>query len=395
MNGALSSASEKKVRLTAAISKMSSELMASLLLGSGSILILIYGIVISATHLAMLDARRSLRQFFSEHAIFFAALFSYPHFVWSYRFAYQQGKQFLIRHCFALIIFPVLLGLAYAACIALWAVPMKTLPGLGFIENSLLHTGLNMEKYQNAGQFLFALLFLAQFIASGYHYGMQALGVGYDGARKNGYPLNQKQKQFLTINMLALWIMNLCSGYSFVSIIEARYFGIHPVRFPEGVQVLSWLLFGASVLLVTRGVLMPIRKETGKLPPAPLVIPILSLWFWLQPFFQPYGFQLWVVPMAHGLQYIYYCFKVESKEASVINKNLKALLLYFTFAVAGYWLFRSIPTALDRAGLFNHLSANFFFVTAYVFLSLHHYVIDSVVWKSDSKMKQLLQQEGA
>jgi hypothetical protein len=235
---------------------------------------------------------------------------------------------------------------------------------------------------------------------SGYHYGMQALGVALACGEKRGYKLQAAQKKYLRINLYALWLVNLLSGYTFLSFLDSHCFGYRPIQFPHEWQVLAAILFSLSVLLVLLKVVLPNFKQNRKLPPLSSSTSILSVWLWLQPFFQPYGFQAGVVPLAHGLQYLYFAARGEDAgfdakiSARVKDKQaLRALWLVLLFALlvaCGYFTYRYLPMQLDQGNLIKHLAPNFFLTAAYIFLNTHHYMIDSVVWRGDSRLRSYI-----
>lgn len=372
-----------------------------MMMGGASIVALIFCVSISAFHFNMLDEVRALLQFCAESTIVFATIFSYPHFVWSYRFAYGQGLHFILRHRWELIVFPLGIVLLCAFSAFTWQTPVAQVPFLLTLESVFAPLGilLGLSQYKSLGNLIFATLFLVQFIMSGYHYGMQAFGASMHFAEKNGLRFEKEQRAALKYYLYALWAMNLFSGYTFLSIVNGRYFGVHPVRFPEWIQVFSWLLYAVSLLLLSRRVFAPMLKAHGKLPPVSVWMPILAVTVWLQPFFQPYGFQLWIVPLAHGFQYLYFSLLAESTgfdhHLDKVNRTtyLKTVLylMFFTaMCLAGYAAFRGVPLWFDNHHVLSGVSPNFFFVAAYMFISVHHYVIDGVAWKPDSKAKQII-----
>ncbi len=372
-----------------------------MMMGGASILALIFCVSISAFRFNMLDDVRAFLQFCAESTVVFATIFSYPHFMWSYRFAYGQGHQFIAKHWWELIVFPLGIVALCAFSAVTWKTPVNQVPFLLSLESLVAPSGimLGLSEYKSLGNLTFASLFLAQFIMSGYHYGMQAFGASMHFAEKRGFCFSKDQRAALKYYLYALWAMNLFSGYTFLSIINGRYFGIHPVRFPEWIQVSSWVFYLVALLFLSRRVLAPMLKEHGKLPPVIVCMPILAVTVWLQPFFQPYGFQLWIVPLAHGLQYLYFSLVAESggfdPHLDKINRTayLKTVLYVCFFAfmcLAGYAAFRGLPLFLDNSHALTTVSPNFFFVAAYMFLSVHHYVIDGVAWRPDSRAKQVI-----
>jgi hypothetical protein len=231
-----------------------------------------------------------------------------------------------------------------------------------------------------------------QIIMAGYHYGMQALGVAIACGEKQGYRLQAGQKKYLRFNLYALWFVNLLSGYTFLTFLDSNSFGYQPIHFSGQWQACGALIFGISISLVFLKVILPIFNQSRKLPPLSSSVSILSVWLWLQPFFQPYGFQAGVVPLAHGLQYLYFAGRAEAGgfDTSRTLRTLGFLLLFGLLVAFGYFTYRYLPVLLDGTGMVRHLAPNFFILAAYIFLNTHHYMIDSVVWRGDSRLRSLM-----
>jgi hypothetical protein len=56
----------------------------------------------------------------------------------------------------------------------------------------------------------------------------------------------------------------------------------------------------------------------------------------------------------------------------------------------GFVTYRYLPFLLDGTGMVKHLAPNFFILAAYIFLNTHHYMIDSVVWRGDSRLRPIM-----
>jgi hypothetical protein len=290
--------------------------------------------------------------------------------------------------------------------VATWGYPVAKLPWLLSIDAALNTIGINLfwSSYEGLGQLLIASLLVSQTVMAGYHFCMQAYGVTLACGEDCRYRLNAAQKKILKINLLCLWLMNLLSGYKFFSIFSGNGFVYHPARFPEPLFNVSVLVFAASLCAVIYKIVVPIISKQKRYPPVLAALPVVSVWLWLQPFVQPFGYQGWVVPIAHGAQYLYFAGKVESNSfapefAAQCGKSrgLKAVLVLAVGAaviVIGYLCCLYFPLMLDIAFARKIVTANFFLVASYLFVSLHHYMVDSVVWKNDSRARQLLHSSG-
>src|ERR1700737_267390 len=80
--------------------------VAFLMLGGASWVLLAVFLLLQIPQVLMQNDVRSLLQEVSSGTLVFVLLFSYPHFVFSYRFAYQQGRAFITRHSLELVAYP-------------------------------------------------------------------------------------------------------------------------------------------------------------------------------------------------------------------------------------------------------------------------------------------------
>lgn len=371
--------------------------VAFLMLGGASLILMAVFFLVRQPQILMRDDVRMMLQELSGGTLLFVILLSYPHFVWSYRFAYQQGFAFIRRHSWQLIVYPLVVTALLTLCVVSWNYPVSNFPILRAIENTFQMGGitLNWSLYKGAGQLLFAGMLITQVIMSGHHYCMQAFGVALAGGEERGYKLTDRQKKILRINLYALWAMNLLSGFAFLAILNNRTFAYHSFQLPAPISMASYTFFAITFALVVFKVILPQKK----LPPFQAAIPILSIWIWLQPFVQPYGYQFLVVPIAHGAQNLFFAYKVELNNfdqsrmlvKSVTGKVLSLVLLSAATMAIGYLSFHTIPVMLDKARLIADLTPNFFFLAAFILISTHHYILDSVVWRHDSRARIVLQ----
>jgi hypothetical protein len=322
---------------------------------------------------------------------------SYPHFIWSFRFAYQQGVSFIRHNTLPLLGYPLLVIALLALSLSTWSYPVANLPLLVGADNMLQHVGIGLywSQYDGLGQAVLATLLICQIVMAGHHYCMQAFGVALASGEDKGYRLTLPQKQMVRANLYALWAMNLFSGYTFFSMLNSRGFTYHPITFPKGLCLASYILFAITTAAVFISVVMPHWRQKKK-PPILAVVPIFSVWLWLQPFWQPYGYQLWVVPLAHGAQYLYFALKVEGNNfgggefKSSAAKVIYLIGLTGVIILVGYLGFVYVPLFLDAGRTCSRFTPNFYMIATFVLISTHHYIVDGVVWRRDSRSKKLL-----
>src|SRR5271157_1924827 len=135
---------------------------AFVMLGGGSVLLMLVFIFLRLPQIVMHDQVRALIEQSGSIALVSALVFSYPHFVWSYRFAYQQGGAFIRTHGVSLVIFPLIMALALIACVMSWNQPVSTMPLLIAVDNQLRYLGVDLQwsRYHGIGQLLLASLLI-------------------------------------------------------------------------------------------------------------------------------------------------------------------------------------------------------------------------------------------
>jgi hypothetical protein len=381
---------------------MPGKLFAFLMLGGASIILLVLFAFLRMPQISILEPTRVILQWLTSALFTLILIFSYPHFIWSYRCAYQQGFHFIRRHILALVVAPIVLLVLIFVCVVSWNEPVTVLPWVVGVDDGLRTFGfdLHWSSYNGCGQLLLANLFICQTIMAVQHYCMQAYGVAIQGGSDEGLQISGEQKLLVRLNLYALAAMNLFSGYTFFAFFNTSQFVYHPVRFPQCFGVIAIVFFFATAALLILRIVVPLYKQTSKLPPMVSSVPLIAAWLWLQPFIQPFGYQAWVVPLAHGAQYLFFALRVENAKLDAKvnsgpyttngNRIPNMVAIFLSLIGIGFLCFNFLPVLFDQKHFVPGLNGNFFLLAAFIFLSLHHYCVDAVVWKHDSQAKALL-----
>jgi hypothetical protein len=231
---------------------------------------------------------------------------------------------------------------------------------------------------------------------------MQAFGISLVCGEKRDFKLNSGQKRLLLYSLYSLWVMNILSGYTFFSALNTGSFAYHPTRYPAPLCLGGYVVAAGFLIALFLQIILPALKKKSKFPPLMALVPVVSIWAWLQPFCQPFAFQIWLVPLAHGAQYLYFAYSVESRgfdqiqpPSSQENRTVHIVAVSLCAILLGYVSFLFMPRILDSARLINNAAPNFFLLSFFSFISLHHYVVDSVVWHRDSRARELLREVAA
>jgi hypothetical protein len=94
-------------------------------------------------------------------------------------------------------------------------------------------------------------------------------------------------------------------------------------------------------------------------------------------------FYFLMVPLFHSLQYLPFVYRMEdARLRDLPHRQLRATVIIAGVVLAGWFAFEFGPNAIDtRLGTFEAWGMFFFFTAAMLFINIHHYFIDSVLWR--------------
>lgn len=151
------------------------------------------------------------------------------------------------------------------------------------------------------------------------------------------------------------------------------------------------MLFPIAASLVSVGFVLVVYKVfygnytvSRQMPSANVLVPFVAMYVWWMPFTRQQEFYLLLAPLFHSLQYLAFVYKLEDSrlKATSSHYELRATALTLGVIVAGWLSFEYIPTAVDAwLGTFNAWRMFFFFTAAMLFINIHHYFIDNVLWR--------------
>ncbi|MGH7232398.1 MAG: hypothetical protein ACREJU_13725 [Nitrospiraceae bacterium] len=296
-------------------------------------------------------------------------LVNFPHFLVSYHLLYADfGKHIFksFRFLWAAVIVPVILG--GAIVMGIESGDART---LGYIAN-------------------------AMFFFVGWHYVKQTFGgiVVTNALAKFYY--NARERAVMKSNLFSLWAISWVSqnvGYQTSALAGIPF---QSVGLPAWCQTAAYLAVGSTALAVIAAHVMKYIRE-GAAPTLPALFCFLSIYVWLIPaLYHPMYFHL--IPFFHSLQYL--LFVVAFRRNKVISSlggslttpgQRKGFFMrfygYLALAlVTGATFMWVLPTCLDsyqmiEPSLFGPTLA-LFAVT--VFINIHHYFIDNVIWRGSN-----------
>ena len=312
---------------------------------------------------------------------------NHPHFAHSYQIFYRGFSRKLrdparpmklrARYAFAGLVAPALLVVFFAAAISTSNVQL-----LGYAAN-----------------------IMAFFV--GWHYVKQGYGMlMVDCALKRQF-FTAAEKRIFLFNSYAVWIY---SWISFNSVMKQQdYFGIPFSTFavPEAFNAFAMagaiVFSSATVFVLVRKLLM-----TGALPFNGVLGYGVSLYPWLL-FIRVEPLWLLVVPALHSLQYLAVVYRFETNyrrdmdAASLASHDAHApegppkrgrarglvafALTGVALGVLGFWI---LPELMNKYVPYDKslFGAQLFIFVFWIFINVHHYFIDNVIWRRDNEEAQ-------
>ncbi|MGZ8291491.1 MAG: hypothetical protein ACXWVG_00470 [Telluria sp.] len=346
-----------------------------LLLGGGSVLAML------ALRVANLDPGGVAQ--LAVVMIVLANFVNHPHFAYSYQMFYGSWgdvKRGVLppdlsrRWWFAGVVAPVLL----AASLAIGAVLFK-----------------------DGHSLMLALTLTLMGVLVGWHYVKQGFGMAMmDAALKKCYWPAETRKALL-MNAYACWgaSFTLASGGS----LAREFWGVHGIQYsiPTAVTIAGALVASGTTIWCGLAVYRCVNQWRAKQitwkqwPLAGLVAYVVTLYLWIGIVSNEPAFVL-AIPFFHSIQYLAVVSRYKLNEASVRRFTRKQLVFFVLNGMVlgglGFWL---LPGLVDyaRTGAIPEYNkgAALGIACAWIFINVHHYLIDNVLWRQGNpKVKQYL-----
>jgi hypothetical protein len=312
-------------------------------------------------------------------------LVNYPHFLISYKLAYSRGRAFVTSHWWQLLVVPALLIATFAFAYAYYNVPVSQLSPVGMLSRDLTGFGNNGRVFSGPrlGDLLFGLTFNVMIFTVGWHYTKQVFGCMMVYAYFDRYRFSPRQRTITKYALLSIWWLNFAQGNVAGAQSNFSQFKYYSFDLPDILVPITSLIVAAGVLLVAYDVFWKNYKERGELPSVNMVVPFLALYVWWLPITRQYEFYFLLTPFFHSLQYLAFVYKMEdTRLRGVNNPEVRGTILAFGIVLAGWLAFEFVPNEIDTAlGTFNAWQMFFFFTAAMLFINIHHYFIDNVLWR--------------
>jgi hypothetical protein len=291
------------------------------------------------------------------------AVITAAHFGLSYHLAYSGGTPAL-----------------RARPVALLAGPLVLCAVLGSIVVISIHSG-GASTVSITGS-----LITTVYLMTTWHYVKQVYGIGRIGAAYAGISLAAWDIRVLRYSLYPMWALGAAQvliRHQTYNLAGFRYgFSVLP---SSALPVLRVLAIAAAVPVTVT--FLRLRARTGHLPPSVLVAPYVAAFLWIGLPPTPVLTILLLAPF-HALQYLAIGHRAEIEVAATRGTQRGVvwwLNIFAGAACAGLLLSRWLPSLLDdRLGTAG--GPLLFAAAFFVFLNLHHYLIDASIWRSKGEL---------
>jgi hypothetical protein len=339
-----------------------------LTLGGGSV------IICGLIALALPKGIPSLQQ--AVLVTFLMTVINQPHFAHSYQIFYRnfREKAFGTTHPRALRIRYIIAGLAVPAAL------------IAFLAGASLSGNVRVLAY--GANLMFFLV--------GWHYVKQGYGIMIVDSVQKRIMFSERAKAVFRINGYACWIVAWL-GLNHAIATSNNYLGFAYFSLPIP-QPIYWIGIAAAVCttLATAWVLFQRWREArATLPWNGVIAYLTTLYLWVV-FVRINPLVLAIVPTFHSLQYLAVVWRYQLN-AGVQSGSKPSFLRHIwptgpwsaiaTFVAAGVLLgflgFMGLPRLFDAVVPYDkHLyGGGLFLFVFYIFINVHHYFLDNVMWR--------------
>jgi hypothetical protein len=237
---------------------------------------------------------------------------------------------------------------------------------------------------------------VAMYFFVGWHYVKQTFGVMVVSNAYQKIFYNKPERFWLQLNMYAIWAVSF-----FNSNIGPSMYQQNGINYPSLNLSIYPVYVSYAVLAVAAfaNLVMHVRKyiREGVIPTPAAIAGYFAIYAFLLPILSHPIYGL-IVPAFHSLQYLLfvYTFRRNKVESSIQKNELPHQIRrrrvfglggFFVGAVVlGALVFSIIPGAMDMTDWMNRglFGATPFVFAFTVFINVHHYFIDNVMWKGNN-----------
>ncbi len=335
-------------------------------------------------------ARRAFGLEASELAVGFlgfhaAYVVNDPHFSVTYLLFYEDfrkrafgrdyGRAQRVRYCVAGIVAP--------AALAVWAV-----------------VALATRSAQALG-WMVQLMFLLV----GWHYTKQGFGVLSVLCARRSVFLSARERTAILAHCYAAWAFAWANPATAAGEFEEKGLVYFAPAHPRALEIVCGVALAVTTAFAAYVLAPRFRRGGAGLPPLPVTAFVVTVFSWTI-FSAADPLLRYLIPALHSIQYFYFVWLLKRNEAREREGppsfgrpvGVQLGLLAISALALGWLLFRGAPTFFDAAiaarwrgtAAAETLGPTPFFAAFFVFVNIHHYFMDHVIWRRENPATRFL-----
>jgi hypothetical protein len=237
------------------------------------------------------------------------------------------------------------------------------------------------------------------YLTVGWHYVKQGFGVLTVLSMRRDVRVTTRERWVVLFHCYAAWAFAWANPSMPAGEFEEKGVVYAAIAHPRWLELASGsvLAFSTIAMIV---ILISEAKRAGRfLPLAPLTGFLITVWLWTI-FSSADPVMRYFIPALHSIQYFYFVGLMKRNEARASEgaptfgkpASVRLGFLAVSALLLGWFLFRGMPTALDdllvgkikRGQIPDDLGETPYFAAFFVAVSIHHYFMDSVIWRRDN-----------
>ncbi len=333
-----------------------------------------------------LDASEDAVDFLAFHA---SVVINNPHFAVTYLLFYKDvraralGRESSIAQRARYVI----AGFAVPVALALWA-----------------GGALATRSAQAMGWLAEAMFFLV-----GWHYVKQGFGILAVLSARHGVRFGGVERWVLLGHAFAGWAFAWANPAAPSREVMEKGVIFRSLPHPGWLEIAAGIAFAASAIALVFVLARKRLRERRWVPVGPLTGYLVSIWLWSVASSAD-RLMMYVIPALHSVQYLYVVWLLKRNEARaeegppLFGKPVGVRLARVAVLSIGlgWLLFRGVPGFLDDARALSptggvkttDLGATPYFAAIFLFVNIHHYFMDHVIWRRENPDTRYLR-EGA
>lgn len=245
------------------------------------------------------------------------------------------------------------------------------------------------------------------FLLVGWHYVKQGFGILTVLSARRGFRFSPWERTVVLAHCFAAWAHAWASPADPGRELQETGVTYTSLAHPPGLELATQIAFGLSALALLFVLVRKWRNERRLPPLVPLTGFLITVWLWTV-YSSLDRLMMYVIPALHSIQYLYVVWLLKRNEARAAEgpplfgkpTGLRLGILSVSAIALGWLLFRGAPGFLDSTLVLSStpgdrtrdLGATPYLAAIFVFVNIHHYFMDNVIWRRENPETRYLRE---